>query len=247
MIAYWARLDTLGLSITWASRLDITPDGARRMQSSLRPNSPPVATDGLIQFAHPALKLQGQWTPIDPPYAAVLHESEEGSVDWRCHCPRGHVAVQLNGRTVIGLGYAEQLTMTIPPWRLPISELRWGRFLSPEIGLVWIRWDGATPLGLALHNGRPARRHSIDDDGITADGLTLSLEPRCTIREGRIGPNMLYAIPGIDRVAPRSILNAHETKWLSRGCVQPPDGNAAPSPGGWAIHELFRFAGEAPS
>ena len=61
--------------------------------------------------------------------------------------PRGPRSL-CDGVVLRGLGYAEHLSMTIPPWRLPIDTLRWGRFLSPERSVVWIDWqkegDGRT-------------------------------------------------------------------------------------------------------
>ena len=59
-----------------------------------------------------------------PPIHRRLFESADGIVDWTCEMPRARTRIG----EVCGDGYAEVLHMTVPPWKLPIDELRWGRF-----------------------------------------------------------------------------------------------------------------------
>ena len=83
-------------------------------------------------------------------------------VDWHCVLPRGPVSAGAFN----GLGYAEHLRLTIPPWRLPIRTLRWGRFLSPRNSLVWIDWQGGFTSRTLFLNGRPAVAVALDDEAI---------------------------------------------------------------------------------
>jgi hypothetical protein len=64
-------------------------------------------------------------------------------IRWHCVCPNADATIRIGDDTVQGLGYAEHLTMTLKPWRLPFDELRWGRFLSAADTLIWIQWRGS--------------------------------------------------------------------------------------------------------
>lgn len=128
--------------------------------------------------------------------------------------------------------------MTIPPWRLPFEELRWGRFLSAEDALVWIHWRGAHSLNLTFHNGTSVEHASLTDDELVAGEMSLALDRGTVLREGALVETALNAVPGIQRLFPLRILRAHECKWLSRGVLKKPE--AEPS-AGWAIHEVVRW------
>ncbi len=154
--------------------------------------------------------------PTAPPYEQTLLETPAGRVHWNCRAPSASVA--WNG--FAGHGYLERIELTIPPWRLPIQTLHWGRFITPHQSLVWIEWLGPHPLRLTLHNGLP-----ID----TPYSELLTLHPVATIRQGPIGPNVLQSIPGLS--APARLLKMHECKLLSRARLH------STGETGWAIHE----------
>ena len=65
-----------------------------------------------------------------------------------------------------GLGYAERLVLTIPPWKLPIETLRWGRFLSPSDWIVWIDWQGEHPQTIVYRNGARVAVDELGDEQI---------------------------------------------------------------------------------
>jgi hypothetical protein len=134
---------------------------------------------------------------------------------------------------VEGLGYVEELVMTVPPWRLPIDSLRWGRFASARSGLTWIEWRGAHPLRLALLDGKPADLASASEEQVDAGGSSLSLSAAAVLRSGRIARTALSGIPGLARTFPLGILGLEETKWRSRGTLGADQG--------WAIHEVVRW------
>jgi hypothetical protein len=129
--------------------------------------------------------------------------------------------------------------MTVAPWRLPIRELRWGRFLTASDALVWIRWRGARPLLLLDHNGRRLSAGEVGDGGVRAAGCSLGFGATRVLRDGPLGATVLRGVPGLRRRLPAAILGARETKWCSRGELAAP---GSPPRAGWAIHEVVRFA-----
>jgi hypothetical protein len=138
------------------------------------------------------------------------------------------------------LGYVEKLELRIPPWHLPITELRWGRFLTETDAMVWIDWKGSSPLSLLFINGSEAVNCSITDTKILGadDASLLELSEGRILRNGPLLTTALSSIPGIGIVFPERILRANECKWKSRGRMTC-NGNAMTT--GWAIHELVTF------
>ena len=129
--------------------------------------------------------------------------------------------------------------MSIPPWQLPIKELRWGRFLSDTDALVWVDWRGETPLNLVFHNGNQIEDVAITDHGFKAGDLMLSLDENAVIREGPLIKTALSKIPGLRNLFPLRVLGTYECKWLSRGTLKETAGEAV---NGWTIHEVVRWA-----
>jgi hypothetical protein len=132
-------------------------------------------------------------------------------------------------------GYAEVLETDIPPWQLPINELRWGRAIGASSSVVWIDWRGSVPLTLILLDGEPVDG-SVDDRRVAFADRSITLTPTRLLRDGPIGTTALASIPGLSSWAPAAILAAHETKWFSSAaCTGPPPF------AGRAIHEVVRF------
>lgn len=237
-IAYHAQLTWRRLAVRWASLLSRAPGGEATTASTLRGGAPPERDGACVRLRSRALFLSGTWEGLDPPYEAELLGGRDGRVLWRCVAPRARVAfTPADGRPRSGLGYAEELELTVAPWKLPIDELLWGRFTSDAGSLVWIEWRGKEPRRLVLRDGSVVEHAQIEDGAVLLrGGERLSLAERVTLRDGRIGRTVLAAIPGA-RDLPGALLAAEETKWLSRGTLT--DGRAVSS--GWAIHERVRF------
>jgi hypothetical protein len=187
--------------------------------SSLRETPEPVWSDGVLCWNAPSLGVAATWHAVDWPVRETLLN---GACGWNCVAPRARAEVRLGDRTIRGLGYAENLTMTVPPWRLPIHELRWGRFLSETDGVVWIEWSGAESACMWWHNG--LRSESASE---------IDFRDRATLRDGKLVETALHVIPDIHKLFPARILGLRESKWLSRAAF----GQAA----GWAIHEVVRW------
>jgi hypothetical protein len=187
--------------------------------SSLRETPEPVWSGGTLVWQAPALGVAASWSALDPPAREPLLD---GACDWNCLVPRGHTEVRVGRRRIVGLGYAEHLTMCVPPWRLPIEELRWGRFLSESGGVVWIEWSGKNPAQLRWRDGVRC-----------GEGAEVEMLDREVLREGKPIETALRLIPNAHKLFPARILGLSETKWRSRAVL----GQSA----GWAIHEVVRW------
>ncbi len=210
-LAYWAELRWRAVRLNYASVLG----GC----SSLRETPAPVWSDGVLRWNAPPLGVTGTWRALDPP---VRESLLEGACNWNCVAPRARAEVRLGGRAIRGLGYAEHLTMTVSPWRLPIDELRWGRFLSETEGVVWIEWSGEKSASLRWHNGVRS-----------AGALEVEFRDREVLREGKLVETALRVIPNVHKLFPARILGLRESKWRSRAALGPAEG--------WAIHEVVRW------
>src|SRR5438034_9233880 len=176
-----------------------------------------------------------------PPIRRRLFEGPDGIVDWSCEMPRAKARIG----DVRGDGYAELLRMTGPPWKLPIDELRWGRFIGGETSVAWIEWRGPLPQKLVFRDG-------VERDGVVHDdrvelplvGQALAcpdrLKPvpqRAVLHFGRdrvlADRTVGDALPLLKWLFPRRIRNARERKWCSRATL----GEVS----GWAIHEIVSF------
>ena len=159
-----------------------------------------------------------------PPIRRRLYDGADGFVDWSCEMPRAKARIG----EVRGDGYAELLHMTVPPWKLPIDELRWGRFIGGESSMVWIVWIGAMPRQWVFRDGveLPVAGCQLPEfstgNGQPATGNVLV--------DRRIGD----AVPLLKWLLPRRIRRARERKWCGRARVGGVEG--------WTIHEIVSFA-----
>jgi hypothetical protein len=241
LVAYAAEVRWGPVALRYASTLRRRPGQARAtVDTTLRDVPWPESSDGQgVSWEAPQLGIEGRWKALAQPIDATILESEEGRVQWRCLLPSAWATVVHAGAPLEGRGYVEQLTLTVPPWRMPIDELRWGRFLGQRHALVWIDWRGPHDRRLAWLDGVEARPVSIEPAGVTTDaGDVLSIEPGGLMRQGALGRTALAIVPAVDRLLPVRILATDETKWCARGMLevqgQPPDR-------GWVVHEVVRW------
>ncbi len=87
------------------------------------------------------------YRPMDPPWVpgggGRLLEQKARALRWVVPVPRarveGRVKVGDRERSFSGFGYSDFVQTDIPPWRLPLRELLWGRALGPDTLVVWDR------------------------------------------------------------------------------------------------------------
>jgi hypothetical protein len=195
------------------------------------------ADDQRIGVELPALKVAGEWNADSAPVQQTVYEDSAGYVHWNCMQPRSLARIRMGDRELVGLGYAECLTLTLPPWQLPMRELRWGRFVSAQDSLVWIDWRGPYSTSFAFHNERKLAIQGISESEFAADGATLRMQDATPIRTGRLRETILPGVPALGKIFPHSIFNIEERKWRSRGVLDAGDHRAE----GWVIHEEVRW------
>jgi hypothetical protein len=164
-------------------------------------------------------------------------DNELGRVHWQGLAPRAQVALALDGRPLRGLGYAERLTLTVPPWRLPLRHLRWGRFVGPHASLIWMDWQGPYQARFAFLNGAPCALRKLSAEAVEVEGARLEIGEGKTLRGGRLGETILPQLPALGRLLPASLAGIEETKWLAPGELEC-NGNTEP---GWVIHEVVAW------
>jgi hypothetical protein len=157
------------------------------------------------------------WTAAAAPIEAMLHQSALGEIRWRCLMPKAHGRVELPQRSITGWGYVECIEMTLPVWNLPFQHLYWGRCHTANHCLVWIQWSGASSQTLAWHDGRCLTDLVIADDAIRTSEWRLTIDRRLLLRDGTLLSSLFGPLGHVPRLLPRSVLLAHERKWVGQG------------------------------
>ena len=207
-IGYTALLQWKKFTLHYSSILQGGVQRTTRSFTSFLPSASPLCINDRMEWSCKDLDADGTWNRTFDPIERTLLENEQGSIHWSCLMPGAHGTMRIGSDVVKGSGYVELLQMTIPPWKLPIDELRWGRFSSPTDAVVWIDWGGAHPLRLVTHNGRVMDCPLLDDSTITSQNnqWSLDLDRSTVIRSGPIITTVLKKIPGIEMVFPNNIL-----------------------------------------
>ena len=238
-VAYVAKLRWNKLSMHYGSLVTVM-GGRVQCASSLREVSFPQLDRETTTLSLANLGIEGTWRALRGPVERTVFESQPSSVVWRCHQPMAQADLKLQGKTrMTGLGYVECLTLSVLPWKLPLEELHWGRFLSEQDALVWIDWRGPQQWQTVLHNGEERKVQSLTERGIisTNTEMRLDLDRGMVLRTGRLGETVFAGISRLAKLLPPIMLSVDECKWRSRGVLQA--GDRATS--GWAIHEVVKW------
>lgn len=239
LIGYAARLGWSALAVRCSETLRWEGEAGLASNRTVFGGAPPVELPSGVHWDNQALNTRGRWSPFLPGMPrVVLHEEAAGRIEWRCCCPAARVTTEVEGRQFEGLGYAEQLVMTLPPARLPFRELHWGRFLAEGQSCVWIRWAGAVARSWCFHQGRSVPAEHRDGSELSWPDHRLLLAPGRTLRSGRVVDTVFQGTPFLRRLFPAALGEVVETKWCSRGVLT--DDRGQPHHG-WAIHEVAHF------
>ncbi len=265
-VAYWTRVAWGPLALGWEGLTRHDAAGPARHRSSFAVATEPGWVNGRLEWRSRGLGCHVACEPWSPPFESTLLDSPEGSIEWGCQVPGGTVTVDAgDGCPIRGSGYAERLVLTIVPWRLPITELRWGRWLSPRTrrSVVWIDWRGAHPLTLVLDRGCPQPAAVVDDERVAFGGqppagdrapgnLTrnvLRLDAPATLYTRTLS-EMLRGLGPLASRLPASWLAVEDLKRRSLGILRGNGVGVTEAAGeteaetGWAIHEVVRFPAE---
>lgn len=225
-IAYAARLRWGPLELGYAGVLRDDGRGASTEGSLLGVEEPSLRGGGVAWRASSlGLELSMQRRARGPKRRLV--DGPAGELDWDCHTLRAEVELVDRGERLVGTGYAETLSTTIPPWELPFDALSWGRAHEPERSLVWTVLEGpGAPEPVYAASGEAPCAGTIAEDGVQLAGDDrVDFVDQRVLREGAIGETVLSIVPGLERF-PGRILGLSETKRYAR----------TPS-GGHVIHE----------
>ena len=237
VIGYWASLAWRGAALTWQNVSVYEPGSPPVVRSSLTSTPPPRVEGGRITWHSPPLGCTARIESRQAPIEQRLLDGDAGIVEWRAEAPAAAVSFQMGGiAPVQGTGYAERIFIGMPVWRLPIRELRWGRWLDAAAtrSVVWIDWRGSSPRTWVFADGIEVPAALVTDEGIRARGMTIALGERRTLH-ARSFAETAATIPPLRALLPKSMLALRETKWISAATLQ--DGNVAAQAGS-AIHEL---------
>lgn len=236
-IAYSTALGWRGRTVSWHAVALYEPGGPPREWTSVARTDLPSRENGRIAWHPRTLGAAFSADPLLQPFNVRFMDDHRGVVDWTCEAGAAHTSMVLGCGSVEGLGYAERLLLTVAPWRLPIHELRWGRWISADArhAIVWIDWRGAEPATAVFVNGVRQLRAAVTDDRVTADGLALTLSSPRVLHARSIG-DILARIRPLGALVPASWLAVEDRKCLSVGTLDGADRTT-----GWAIHEIVRF------
>ena len=238
-IGYSARLNWRAIKINYRATLHHPSFLGVNTGPSLSSRDGPVDNDTVLTWRSHRLGFDGQWRRLASAERHVLHQEDEGVVDWNCSQPSARVQLTTaSGATFHGIGYVECLKLTIPPWRLGLRTLLWGRFVSEDHFVVWIEWQGKRDLKLLICDGQRAANPQISDNCVRCEDFELSLERAEIIREDSIGETLISKIPSVLRAAPIEFLGGNEQKYVSRGRLAFAGGSIHT---GWVIHECVSW------
>lgn len=189
-----------------------------------------------MEFPHLGFDLQyrlkgNSWIPA--PGKALL-ERKGASLSWLVPFPsasvEGSIRIGAQERSVRGRGYQDMVEMTFPPWRLPITELTWGRAHCGGLTLVFDQLkltDGTCHQYLRLQSDdggldpvEPERFtiESAPDDAqsrLTCEGFELMLRPKQILAQGEIAAGGQIRYRWLARILARISGDPFEKKMIS--------------------------------
>jgi len=245
IIGYITKLRWRRIEVPYTSILIFKPDRDISLRYRIHHPNLPKMNGNILFWQDPQFGIKGEWERDSDPLEARIFDSDEGNIDWQCYLPRAKVQVDISNDVLIkGMGYAEHLIMSIEPWKVPMDQLRWGRYGSNTDHLIWIKIKSGTSRQWVWYNGTPVENAEICDDYIFLpdQGIDLQLDRSRTIEKEKkiynVVRSILAYLPGLNKAIPGSFLNSNETKWISRGILKQHDKIVSQ---GWAIHELVDF------
>jgi len=232
-IAHWVELTWHGVRGRAGSILTFGPNQPTEEHTALEPGDAPPWHGQTLDWTMPALGTTVLLQRRTAGAAIRLLGELDGSLDWNCVAPHAPACITVNGRSFDGVGYAECLRTSLPPWRLPAHSVRWGRALFRERSVVWLQWLGAEPRDVLLLDGHQVTGAIHADRIDLPHGEHLSLDAPHVIREGGIAEAVRPARV-LWPLLPQALREIRERKWLARARLHAADGQDEAS---WAIHE----------
>ena len=193
---------------------------------------------GAITWSNDRLGIQGAWTGGAPLAETTVVDEPSGVIVWRCLGANCAANIHIDGQRITGTGYVEELSMTIPPWKLPFTDLRWGRYISEDRGdyAVWIDLRGGTSRNW-IWIGSDQTPGTVDDDGVHASGASLTFEASQPVRSENVARTLLGPFEFLKTLLPRQLGAIREDKQIS-SCVLTADGLTSR---GFSVNEVVSW------
>lgn len=238
-IVYVAHLKIGPIRLSFSSVLFADQDGEATEESSLQKvNLPEIGPVMKIQNA--GLRIEGTWTKNQSGFEKNLWQDEHGKIlNWQCHQPSADVQLTFKGRHFVAKGYAETLTLPFSPLKLPLELLRWGRFISGDLSIIWIQWKGKHPLNRVWMNGSKIIDAIHSESGFTFDSGSRKIEflNPIIIRNGMLG-TVIQKYPLLKYLFPKNLLRSEELKLKSETLYSSRDEMPVK---GWSLYETVQI------
>jgi hypothetical protein len=227
LICYAARVRYGLLGFSYGARMTKAPQGDLIQRQSLSFGHA-EQTDGAIALHNSRLKIQGRWTGGSPIARTTLVDLPAGPIEWECLSANAVVSAQIDGQPLEGTGYVERLRMTVPPWRLPFTVLRWGRYISADSRdrVVWIDMIGELNRSWIWLNADDAVSGIVDERGVRTDAAELAFETSRPIRSENVARSLLGPLEFLKRLLPRTLRAVAEEKQVA-SCTLVVDGTTS--------------------
>jgi hypothetical protein len=215
LIAYAGKVNWKQLSLSFSSLLKKSYGEVPDTSSSLKKITIPDTTDEAARYENPLFKINIQ--TLYPPIRETLLEIPEGKIEWRCFFPGCRSSILSPDLTVHGLGYAEELIITIKPWEFKIKDLYWGRFVSENAYITWIIWEGEWKQLIVWHNGKKYESATFSETEMQFPFGSLSFTDVSVLRSGSLLSTVFKKFPLFKKVFPLKALLVDEKKWFAKG------------------------------
>jgi hypothetical protein len=240
VIGYWSAFAWRGARLSINNVALMEPGTPPRYWRSFSRTPEPEVRGSTFTWRAGTLDWSLTGRALAPPFGLRLLDGADGTVDWECAaCPMRADVTLPGGGALSGLGYAERLSISLAPWKLPIEELRWGRWIANAGGrsMVWIDWRGAHPLTAVFVDGARSPSAVVTDGRIAAGDAVLTLPEGPTLLQRSVRDVVGGSGP-LSRLLPPAWLNVRDCKRMSPGTFE---AAGSPPETGWAIHEHVRF------
>ena len=238
-IIYWACLKFYWIKIHYSGCIYSDENGKSTEKSSFVKIPKPTLKNEL-NFNHKKLGFSILFKQIDNEITSNLYKvNEYEKVVWHCHHPKTHSEIVFLNNKYVGIGYSETLYLSIKPWKLPIDELRWGRYLSNDNSIVWINWKGKYPVNQLYLNGKLFEDAVYNQDQINFDHgkFILTFENTTVVREGKLG-QILVKMPWLKTLFNNKILKTIEKKYKAKTTFNCISGKIDY---GWSLFEIVTW------
>jgi hypothetical protein len=241
-IGYAAKLRWGPVRLSYGARITApggaaAPGGAGARQRQSLSFGTVVEGADRLEWDNASLGVRGTWTGEEGIANTVLLEGPDGGIEWRCVKTNAAVRLRVDGTDVAGAGYVERLTLTVPPWRLPFTELRWGRYVAADLRdhAVWIDMRGGTRRSWVWLDGERAAGASVENDRVRIGDRELRFEASRPVRCENVAGTLLGRFRPLARLLPRGVRDIREDKRVS-DCVLAKGGEVESR--GWSINEV---------